>query len=93
MAITHRRFPEGFQYPVPDFEPRLCQAISEAIDEKTGMEYLRRQRLAGRITDSVLYLYAAFDSGFIDGIDASVGNSEYSVWVYLDRSTKISEIT
>jgi hypothetical protein len=70
-------------FPPPEFDVKLQRVILNAITEKTSRDIDDARALSVKITWTIGFLCAAFESGFATGFDATVGPEDYSVRVIL----------
>jgi hypothetical protein len=75
----------GLFCPPPEFDIGLCSEVIEQIRHKTEMDESEARALGVTITRSIGHICSAFEYGFIDEIDARVGNGDYAIRVYMSK--------
>lgn len=76
-------------YHPPEFEVELRDEIFLCIVQKTNADSERAMEWSNNITKAIGYISSAFEDGFINEIDARVGNDVYGVRVYLRREESV----
>jgi hypothetical protein len=78
----------GSFYSPPEFDIELCSEVIEQIRHKTAMGENEARTLGVAITTSIGHICSAFECGFIDEIDARVGNGDYAIRVYMSKDNQ-----